>query len=1175
MRTTRVLFSSRARFAATVATVFALVALGGVTAAPASADVNVRVNVTVEGAQYQNQTLQFQPPGYPAYTVTTDASGGFGWGGPGWPDGDYRIFPPGNSPIYVTPALLSLSGADSQVYVDFQRYKVEGSIPADAGSGATTVQVEENNSGTWNAVGSGTVTSATGDFQFTLPDGPNEYRLRFSPDSSTPYLETYSSAFTIDASVAVYNLGAVSLTQKRTISGTVLAAPGGTALAGATVYAALAGSDVASATTDGSGAYRIVLPVPDAAYTVRAEAAGFTTQTWNVATAGADTVAVDGTAGYARTGVDFTLAGLPVVISGDILYYHLLSEVPQVSLYSGGATPTLVVAQATIVPDGAYGHYSFTAVPAGDYFVKIVPGEDDDFLATLLGDANYTEWSLNSAVDAAFSASHSFSVSATVPSSGTGHDVNLTLVGAAVLTGFLQSPGNDDPIQGCVQVTDVADPSLTLCATTDAGGLWEAKVPVGQSYTLHAIPSSNRYLSQWWNQTQDPASATAVGPPTSRGYFGSYTFFIALAPATINVDAADVSAADPITVHVFHRSEGTTNWFPLTTGVTDPANADTALSFTGLTDDEYRLRFQDSNGKWLAATTYESGVEPDGTTTAGPACFVDVFSVADGAPNFVNATFNSTAQTATCAEQIFEYGTLDGTVVASPSFGSDPVAGHVVTVRDEDTGTTRSYTTLANGSFSFSHVPNATYTVQVSPTVHNVAGAHEYGYLATGVALGNGDLDLGQLVATRYGNVTGTITNWAAAGTTGTVTVYREDACGCWTPGPLSVAIAANGSFEVPGVDLDGEYGVRVDFADGSGYAPVFLGGGFPEPTQPFTGTAEQDYALGNAAVDLVEYETISGRLTFDGEPVHNGYVIAIPAGDDGTNAFFGATDNNGNYEVEVAPNVDYRVIAISQYSDVKIQGYGGYNYAPYYEGDIDSDLVEVGSSGVTGIDFAMVPVDEVTFDLGISNWSANAPHYTDVTDVDVHLSKKLAGVWQQVKTFTSDEFSYAYTEVFGGGDYRLSFSKNGVALAVHDVYSELYYPYADSVDSEVEFNPAACYLDVSDLDGGHYYWAELSLVTAPVGSECGEAAPVLPPTPSKNNRASNPLIALAEAGSEDPTPTPTAEPSDEGDGVSEEVVDDKPATTSADFTWLFWLCGLFALLILAGGGYLIFRRRS
>ncbi len=1184
MRTTW-LTSARARFIATAATVFALVALGGVTAAPASADVNIYIIVQDgdTGAALANQSLQFGPTGN-AYGVTTDVSGGFGWGGPGWSDGSYSLINP-NPGLYVNPAPLILDGSITHATISLVRFAVTGSIPAAAGSGLTSVTIEQN-SGGWSAVGTATVTSATGAFSITMPNGAAEYRLRFTPSSSTDYLETVSAPFTFSASVGVIGLGALSLVQAPVIRGTVLTQSGGAPLAGATVYASLAGADVASATTDGSGAYRIALPVGDAAYTVRAEAVGFASQTWNVNTVGADTVAVNATAGYWRSGVDFSLVGLPVTISGTIFYYHLLSEMPQVSLYSAGPTPTLV-AQATIVPSGIATPYSFPAVPAGDYFVKVVPAEVDPFFDTLLGDSGYTEWSRDASADTAFSASHGFSVSATVPSSAAGHDLYLTDVDATFLSGNFLAPGSDAPVQGCVQVTDVNDPAMTVCAPTNSQGAYSARVPTGQSYTLHAIPSSNRYSSQWWWNTQDAAQALAVGP-TTRGVYGSYSFYIGLAPATINVDAADVAATDPITVYVYYRSLGSSNWSPLTSAVTDPVNGSTALSFlqdfysgaqTGLTDGEYRLRFQDVNGTWLAATTYESGIEPTGSTTAGPACFVDVTPVADGAPHFVHATFDSAAQTTSCAAQQYEYGAVDGTVVASPSFLSVPVAGHVVTVVDEDSGTSRSNTTGTDGSFSFTSVPNATYTVQVEPTSH-VAGSHEYGYLATGLALGNGDIDLGPLVATRYGNVTGTITNWAAAGTTGTVTVYTKEACGCWTPGPLSVAIAADGSFEVPGVDVDGEYGVRVDFD--SDYAPVFLGGGFPEPTDPFTGTAEQDYALPAYDVDLIEYVSLSGRVTFEGRPVDDGLILVIPDGDDGTNAFPASTDNDGYYEAQVVPTTDYRVIVLALYSDVKLQGYGGYNYPRDYLADIDdlndidSDLVEVGAGDVDEINFALEAIDEVIFDLEVSQWSSATPHYTDYTDVDVHLFAKVAGEWQQVETFTSDEDALAYTELLVGGEFRLEFSKDGVALAVHDVYSEVYYPYTDYVEGEAAYSPAACFLDVGNLTHGNYYYGEVSLVPAPVGSECGEPAPVLPPSsfPVKKPKpgAAAAVTDVQTAPTSTPTPTPTAEPSDTPD--DESAADEPGATSAPDLTWAFWVAGVLVLFVLAGGAVYFVRRR-
>jgi hypothetical protein len=1165
MPRTRLLSSTRARSAATAATVFALVALGGVAAAPAQADVNVYVKVIDghTGNPFANQNLQFGPTGLP-YLVTSDVSGGFGFGGPSWPDGSYSLVNP-DSGLYVNPAPLMLDGSSSTVTITLERYKVSGSIAADAGSGLTAVTIERNYGG-WSSVGSDTVTSATGDFVISMPNGPGEYRLRFAPDSSTDYLETVSSPFTFDGSVGIIDIGSVALTQAPTIRGTVRMAADSAPLAGASVYAAVGGIDVASATADGSGAYRLVLPVGAASYTVRVEATGFITQT--------DTVDLNATAGWARTGIDFSVVGEPVVISGTIAYYHLLSETPQVSLYSGGTAPTLIEAQATIVTSGIYGYYSFPAVPAGDYYIEVIPSDNDHFLPVLLGDANATQWSFNPSVDAAFVEHHSFRVISTDPTTGTGHDLNLVLVEASFLNGLLQAPGNEDPIDGCVQVTDVADPLRTLCAPTDANGNFSAKVPTGGSYTLEARPSSNRYLSEWWQQTQDSTLATVV-TPTTRGFYSSHTFFIQLAPATLLVDAVDVAAVDPITAHLFYRPAGTTNWTPVATATTDPAQSSTSVTFADVSDGEYRLRFQDSNGLWLAAAMYDSGIEPDSTTTTGPVCFIDVFDVTDGAPNFVNAIFDSANQSTTCGEQDYEYGAIEGTVVASADFLSVPVENHLVTLTEESTGTSRSVTTAADGSFTFSYVPNSTYTLEVTPTAH-VAGEHEYSYFATGLALGNGDLDLGALVATRYGNVTGTISNWAAAGTTGTVTVYFEDTCGCWTPGPLTVDIEADGSFEVPGIDLDGQYAVRVDFD--SDYAPVFLGGGHAEPTSPFTGTAEQDYSLGALTVDLVEYATISGYVTFNGAPVANAVVLAFPPDSDGLNTSFGLTDSDGFYELDAVPGMDYALFAVSLEPGVQMQGYGGYNYPVTYSGTPHSDLVHVAGSAVTDINFALVAAD-VVFDLAVTQWSATAPHYINYPGVDVHIFTKVAGHWTQVETVTADSDGYAYTELANSGEYRLQFSRNGVALAVHDVYSELYYPFSAYVMADENFNPAACFLDLGSLADGSYYYSDISLVAAPVGSECGAAAPVIPSSGTKPTGAAvNELVELAEQLAEETeAPDSTAGGSDSGAGQADGGSDvDTPAaaSTAPDLVWVFWLSGALGLLVLAGGAVFLVRAR-
>jgi hypothetical protein len=1166
------LSSARARFAVTAATVLALVALGGVTAAPANADVNIRITVidAQSGSPLANQALLFGPTGT-AYGVTTDASGGFGWGGPGWSDGSYTLINP-NPGIYVDPAPLILDASITQATISLERYKVTGSIPVDAANGLTTFSIEQD-TGSWGSVGSGSVSSATGDFEIRLPNGPGDYRLRFTPSSSTDYLETVSSSFTVGGGVPIVDLGAISFESARVISGAVYREDGTTAISGATVTASAGGSDVASGTSDGGGAYRILLPASDATYTLRVTATGFEDQEWNVVTPGSDTVAVNATAGYIHSGVDFALVGLPVVISGTVLNFYSFDESPAIQLYSGGATPTLVD-ETTMGPTG---DYSFAPVPSGDYYIKVIPAEGDEFLETLLGDAGYTEWAKSASVEAAFASAHAFTADATDPSSATDHD--LIVEYASILIGFLSY--NSTGIPGCVRIIDVADPTVDLCAVADADGRWYAHVRVGHSYKLEAVPDGYTYLPQWWWNASDESSALAIGPVTP-GLYASYTFYVPIAPATVTVNTVDETGTDPITVHIYYK-DGADEWRDLTEADTDPANTITAVSFaedystgtqTGLYDGDYRVRFEAADGTWLAATAVSAGTYPDSAAGPAPACYVDIDDVADGAPYVITATFTAASATQGCGAQQFNYGEVTGSVEASSSFGSAAVADHLVTL--SNSGSSRSAVTASDGSFEFSYVPNDSYDVQVTPQSH-VTGGHEYSYSATDLALGNGDVDLGALVATRYGNAYGQISNWDPLTMSGVATVYMLDDCGCWSPGPLSVDIAPDGRFEVPGVAVDGEYAVLVQFD--STYAPVFLGGGYPSPADPFTGVAEQDYNLGFVAVEVNQYVTISGSVFFGDEPIDGGVVIAIPDGDESAGVFGASTNPDGSYEIEVAPNVDYEVLALDPGEPLMLQTYDGHNYSPYFTGVMDFDPVEVTTSEVTGIGFSLVAVDEVTFDIYTYSWDAATDDYDELEDVDVHLYKKVAGAWQQIATFSSEDYAEAYLEVIGDGDYRLGFSKGGAWLAMHDLYAASYYPYEDPQDAELDFSPAQCFYDVPDLRHGTYFTADVSLVAAPAGSECGPDLPVSVPTTPTTKKPHRPA-SLVEQLADDvtaaqPTPTPTPTPSETAtDEPGSEPDCCAPAASGPDLTWAFWAAGVLVLLLLAGGAVYFVRRR-
>jgi hypothetical protein len=118
------LSSARARFAATAATVFALVALGGVTAAPAYAYGNLTLTVIDDstGAPYGDAEFTLTPVG-----------GGFDINSDTYPDGtrsfgtmnegDYYFNP--DDPAYVKAnALVSIFSGGNHITVHVDKFKV-------------------------------------------------------------------------------------------------------------------------------------------------------------------------------------------------------------------------------------------------------------------------------------------------------------------------------------------------------------------------------------------------------------------------------------------------------------------------------------------------------------------------------------------------------------------------------------------------------------------------------------------------------------------------------------------------------------------------------------------------------------------------------------------------------------------------------------------------------------------------------------------------------------------------------------------------------------------------------------------------------------------------------------------------------------------------------------------
>lgn len=1191
------LHSARARFAATAAVVFALVAIGGVTAPPAlaaPASVTITVQDNAQGGLLPNRTLTLESQdGSFSAEYTTSSSAEFTVT---VEEGSYRLVPGGQ---YVPSAYFTISAAQPTISVPVTKPKIAGSIPAGAANGHTSVRVEKLGQYTngpnysYAEVANFVVGNADGSFSYLLQTGPGDYRLVFQPDATVPYLNTDVSGIDVDGTVDTVSIGAVTLPPAGSISGTITGTPGGTVISGAAVKAMSGATTVATTTTGADGTYFLKLAAAPATVTVTASATGYDTQSYAVTLSSGNSFSAssvnialprlpanvsgnltqygggnepyaadiylykydtttaaylatpygtqinsanfsfsdlpDGnyrlafrdsatdriltwrirdryvspgypSGGYGDCSLDFTISTggdrqLPNIeltqqvepgycasppfsspsdktVTGTVTNTASLSPTVYAKLYAvdGGGGFTLVDIGAV---NATTGDYSLGGVREdGEYFVQFAPDAGSSYLPLLLGDGGVTAWAKDAAAIDDFAANETFTVDINDPSTLSGHDAEL--VQGALFTGTLLT-GFGDAIHGQVTFANVNDPSDTLTVTGngDGWGSWRAVLPVGGTYSMRASALEGYYASEYW---QDAASLADADTVTAvAGNNGSYEFRLAASPASLYGYVNDVTDDDPITVHLFNEdSYGT--WQPV--AVLD--SVDAAVYFTSLAGGVYRMRFE-KNGQWLETVSSRTGTLPDTSGSySAPTCFVDIADVANGTPSFIEANFDSGNQTTVCGPEAAPEGDVTGHVVSSAATGDMDVAGVTVMLMDGIYLRYFDAVTNAQGEFTIEDVPNGDYGIVITPTMGtHVNGTHEYFYVAEDSF--EGGKDLGDIVPTRMGNVSGDIENWDESTMAGaSAMVYEYIDCGCadpsWEPVGIPVEIDEDGHFEAPGVVEDGQYSVFIDF-DGT-YVDTFVGGGTAEPTAPFTGTAEQDYSYPTAiTLDIVELVAITGTAFYGDFPLEYGYVYAELS--DGTYYETEVTED-GSYELLVAPNQDYLVSV--EYDSLMTQYWEGVNYDPSFGGPFTGTPVVVDDVAVSGINFSLIAPEQDAFYLYTGRDAGFPGASYQFSDVEVHLYQYVVDGWEEVASELTSP--YATLTSSGGGDYRLRFSKDGEWLNVEQAQWDNDLPPFDESGGYVAVD--SCFIEFSDLDHGSQVSVDAILDPDGATSDCG-----------------------------------------------------------------------------------------
>ena len=1206
----RVLSSARARFVATAATVFALVALGGVAATPAYADGTIQLTVTdasTGGAPYAGPniyvgaTVVFLTGGMQSFPLSA---------------GSYIVMPTDTNYFNANTSVVVTDDVTTPFAIEIDKYHATGTIPGDVGVD-TTVTVEVQNGGPFDPIAGTeqTIVSGASTFDVRVPYGPNTYRLKFAPASGSSYITTYSAPFVIAGTSLSQAIGYTAFGAAGTITGSVLSAADSSAVTGATVYAEEDGSVIASATVALDGSYSLSVGASsDIDVLVRASAGGFVDQWYNGAAVSgfgtvvsltaanshsasainfsmvADLAEVTGNLtqygggnepspadiflykfdtgtnaylatpygtepgsadfsfsdlpdgsyrlafrdtetdqiltwqirdrygspayayspdGYGLCSLDFGVSGaadiqLPDIevvgqaylgycsgapygspsdktVTGTVVNTESLSPTVFAKLYQVGSGGGFSLVDISAV-NSTTGDYSLGGVrTSGNYFVQFSPDATSSYLPTLLGADGDTAWAQDDATVDDFAADHSFAVDVTDDSTLNVDDV--TLIQGALITGTMLTEMGD-AIHGQVSFRKVGDSTdtLTVIGNGDGWGSWRAVLPVGDTYTMHAVALEGTFASEYWQDETRLVDANPVGPLTA-GEFGEYEFRLASSPPVISGEVSDLSDPDPITVHLFFKDE-----LDLWRAVDEQTSVGGEFSFDlnydtgendGLLEGDYRLRFEDSNGVWLAATEYTTGLLPStwNAPVAGPACFVDV-SVESGPETAVNASFDITNQSQACAAEPAVEGDVTGRFLWN---GTDPVDNREILLYSHATHEEHWTTTSPSGFFTFSDVVNGDYSLSLYPPEDHVDGDHEYSFydeftITAGAALG-------VLVPLRYGNVSGTISDWDNDSMAGaTASVFAPCGCGgSWDYAEpyMTVEIDEFGHFEAPGVSVAGPYSVLVEPADHE-FVPQFLRGGFVEPDDPFTGVAETDFDYGLIALNPVDFVSISGTVMFGDVPAGYGIVVAVPS--DGSPYGFDAdVQADGTYELLVAPNVHYQVFA-DAYGLIP-QIYDGVNF------DFSTDPtglgtpVEVGVNPVGDIDFSLIAPEGILFDLYVAESTGASGGSTALTDVETHLYKYVVDGWEEVDTELSD--GYVMLEADGDADYRLRFSRNGEWLSIDQTDWDISVPpYESGGDYDLI---DACFIDFDDLLDGSVVDGRMFLDSDPTLQSCGD----------------------------------------------------------------------------------------
>jgi hypothetical protein len=830
------------------------------------------------------------------------------------------------------------------------------------------------------------------------------------------------------------------------------------------------------------------------------------------------------------------------------------------------------------VPVRADGSYELQGITSDDnYFVLIRTPQDAEWFDTFSDGNVIANTNMSSVAGVPVLAGHN----------STGND--FPLVPAVIFTGTVSAGG--DPADSACVVTTGSDSSTSWCAYTDATGSYLLKAPLGIDYTLMA--NMFGYDSEFY-VTTDP-NTPDVFSGAVQNTFAGLDFDLTEWPPSIYgyvyTDPYFGTQATDVTVHLYAKIG--TGWGEVASYGPDPfwdgsfffAQDDVFPDGDGLPAHDYRVRIEAADGSWLAVSDYS---EDGNTVTPSPdACYIDLNNVTAGPPRVLYVSVNVASSVSCADEPAAPNGTVTGSIVESASLGGGPVADQTVILQNSAGGTVASAVTNSLGEYTMPNVPAGNYSIAV-PTRAFVSGEHSYVEKVVDRVLVAGGATLAPIDLVRYGNISGQIDNWVPTSTPTQVQAFRYNTVdGEWEEANgIIVDVASDGSFEVPGIDVDGDYTLWFHGPNDSPFLDGFwLGAGSNTFGNDFAGTAEQDYAL--SGFDLTEAQHIHGTVSgIGGLPLAGAIVTAENLILGPPWSFSTQVGIDGTYDLRVFPSVIPHYFGIYSVSATAPDYYDQWYLNASCACGMEPIFVgELGDPAIEDVNFALNSQSSIVFDTYNQYFDESGSNYVGYEGVVTHIYKKVSGGWQEITTTTSAYTGYALGSVSAAGDYRLRFSIGSLWLQVAG-----YDDFADSDHTFLDAPGDGCYVESTGLEPGDYVTFDFDLDDNTAPGVCGaEPAIVIPAAsgsttgstkrPASSTGAAAPSAAPTTTPTPSPTPSATGSPDDGADqapGRPAEARPDAPSdgVPAPGLDWLLWLLVVLGVLGVGTAGVVILRRR-